>query len=111
MFSLTSHERKVLIFIGILILCGAVLKLLNIKSKPAAENISQTADLSAKITININNASLEELEKIPGIGPEIGRRIIDYRKAHGAFKTHEDLKKVKGIGDKKLKSIRDCISF
>ncbi len=50
--------------------------------------------------ININTADKEELEKIKGVGPVIAQRIIDYRSSNGPFQALEDLKKVKGIGDK-----------
>ncbi|KUK14693.1 MAG: ComEA family DNA-binding protein [Synergistetes bacterium] len=61
--------------------------------------------------INVNKASLEELEKLPGVGKTIAERIIEYREKNGPFRTAADLLKVKGIGEKKLEKIRDMISF
>lgn len=60
--------------------------------------------------ININTASLDELQKLPRIGAKVAQRIIDYRKTHGKFKKIEELMKVKGIGEKIYKGIKDSIT-
>ncbi len=59
--------------------------------------------------ININTASREELESLPGIGPVYASRIIEYREKR-KFNKIEDIKKVNGIGDKTFELIRDKIS-
>jgi comEA protein len=51
-------------------------------------------------TVNINTANLKSLSALPGIGPELAKRIIDYRSKNGIFKSIEELKNVKGIGEK-----------
>ena len=61
--------------------------------------------------VNINRASLEELQRLPGIGPATARAILEYRAASGSFSTITDLVKVKGIGPKKLEAIRDHITL
>lgn len=61
--------------------------------------------------ININQAGLTELQEIPGIGKKKAEAIIDYRKAHGAFTSVNDLKKVKGIGDKMLEKMKPYIGL
>ncbi|MCE5329043.1 helix-hairpin-helix domain-containing protein [bacterium] len=60
--------------------------------------------------ININFAARDDLELLPGIGPELAQRIIDYRNTRGPFKKKEDLKNVTGIGDKKFNALKDFIS-
>lgn len=59
--------------------------------------------------LNINTADAEELEQLDKIGPKTAQKIIDYRNANGAFKSVDEIKNVKGIGDKTLEKIRDKI--
>lgn len=61
--------------------------------------------------IDINHATIEELEKLPGIGPKIARNIVEYREKNGAFKTLEELLKVKGIGPKKLELLKKYLEI
>jgi len=60
--------------------------------------------------IDINKASLEELQELPGIGPSKAAAIIAKRDELGSFKTIEDLKLVSGIGDKTYEKLKDLIS-
>lgn len=62
-----------------------------------------------KLKININTASQEELEKLPGIGSSIALRIVNYRKENGKFNTIEEIKNVSGIGENKFNHIKDNI--
>ena len=60
--------------------------------------------------ININTATKEELDSLPGIGPTIAQRIIDYRDTNGPFNTIDDIKNVSGIGPSTFEQIKDLIT-
>jgi len=60
--------------------------------------------------INLNTASLAELQNLPRIGPKVAQRIIDFRKQNGSFKKIEELMKVKGIGEKIFNNLKDLIT-
>lgn len=62
-------------------------------------------------TVNINQASLEQLATIKGVGPVMAKRILEFREKNGPFKRAEDLLSVKGIGEKKLETLKGQISL
>ena len=68
------------------------------KAQPAAS-------VSAKL-VDLNTASAEELATVPGIGPALAQRIIEFREKEGRFQRVEDLMKVKGIGEKSFQKLR-----
>lgn len=61
--------------------------------------------------VNINSATKEQLDSLPGIGPVKAQAIVDYRAKNGNFKSLDDLKKVNGIGDKTFDGLKDKISL
>jgi competence protein ComEA len=63
---------------------------------PAAATRSASAASVEKI--NINTASVKDLQKLDGVGRGVAQRIVDYREANGPFKRGEDLRKVEGVG-------------
>lgn len=72
--------------------------------------VSAQAAAKAGDKVNINTASLEELQKLPRIGPQIAQRILDYRKENGSFKRVEDILKVRGIGERVFEQLKDKIT-
>jgi competence protein ComEA len=79
------------------------------KTMPGVNTIKNaTADKSRKV--NINTAGASELDILEGVGPATAKTIIEYREQKGPFKSIEDIKKVKGIGDAKFNSMKDEIT-
>ena len=61
--------------------------------------------------VNVNTASVEELQLLPGVGEARARAIVDLRKQRGGLKSMEDLRDVKGIGDASLERLRPHVAF
>ena len=61
--------------------------------------------------VNINTADEKELDKLPGVGPAMAKRIVEYRTENGAFQAPEEIKRVKGIGDTKYEKMKDKIAL
>ena len=59
--------------------------------------------------VNINTADEKALDTLPGIGPAMAKRIIEYRETEGAFQSIEDIKKIRGIGEAKFAKMKDKI--
>ncbi len=77
-----------------------------VESTPPANS---TTHSPAKL-ININGASLEQLDTLPRIGPTLAQNIITYRESHGGFKTIEEIKEVSGIGESAFKQLKTLIT-
>ena len=59
--------------------------------------------------LDINRARLEELMELPGIGETLAQRMVEYRKSHGGFRSVDELRKVRGIGEKRMEQLRPLV--
>ena len=73
----------------------------------ATENPAASAIVE---TIQLNQASAEELQVLPGVGPALSERIVLYRTEHGPFKSVDQLTEVKGVGQAKLAKFREQLT-
>lgn len=112
MLNLTHQERVVLLFIALVALSGTVINYLQ-KNNPQFKEfiVSNSAQEETYSNLDLNKATPEELQRLPGIGPELARRILAYRASNNGFKTSEEIKKVKGIGSAKFELIKGYISI
>jgi competence protein ComEA len=82
----------------------------------SAQNKGTTPKAAAAVTatatapVNLNTATAEQLATIPGVGPKMAERIIDYRQKNGGFKKVEDLMNVSGVGEKSFLKMKPLIT-
>lgn len=91
---------------------------INVPARTAQQNTSQTPAQNAKSApsssgnaeiVNINTATKEQLDTLPGVGPATADKIIEYRQTNGPFQSVEDIKNVRGIGDAKFSKMQSRI--
>jgi competence protein ComEA len=61
------------------------------------------------VKIHLSTATVEQLDEVDGIGPTLAERIVEFRDAHGGFRSLEDLSQVDGIGEQRLATLRDAL--
>jgi len=96
----------------------AIVSLFAASPHAAAAQSPSTARASAKATpspvpagvVNINTASVSELDALPGIGAKVAARIVEYRQKNGPFKKVEELMNVQGIGEKNFLKLKPQVS-
>ena len=65
--------------------------------------------LAFLLTLNLNTATPKQLESLPGIGPVLARRIVEFREKRGGFRRLEDLLAIPGISEKRWKALREYV--
>ena len=80
------------------------------QNKATTPTAGATATATATAPVNLNTATAEQLATIPGVGPKMAERIIDYRQKNGGFKKIEDLMNVSGVGEKSFLKMKPLIT-
>ncbi|MBI4478213.1 MAG: helix-hairpin-helix domain-containing protein [Acidobacteria bacterium] len=75
-----------------------------------AQGSSEQTSKPATSVVNINTATVGQLEVLPGVGPKTAQRIVEYRQKNGSFKKIEELMNVKGIGEKAFLKLKPLIT-
>lgn len=104
MFTLTRQEEQVLLFLAAITLIGLGI---NFACKTNVR-VEKFIKVDARLTkIDLNKASLIDLERLPGVTPKLAKKIIDFHQAQGRFSNIEELKEIKGIGDYRYERLKD----
>jgi competence protein ComEA len=97
-----SDGRQVLVPSRVAVAPGSASSAAGAAGAPAAEG--------GGLPVNLNSATVEELDALDGIGPATAQKIVDYREAHGGFSSVDELDQVDGIGPARLASLRDQVT-
>jgi len=76
---------------------------------PAAGAAAPADGAAPGAKVHLSTATPEQLDGIDGIGPTLAERIVEYRDAHGGFRSLDELAEVEGIGEKRLATLRDAL--
>ncbi len=76
---------------------------------PPGTSPGGTAAASGTAPVSLNNASVDQLDALPGVGPVLAQRIVDYRTQHGGFRSVDELREVNGIGDRRFADLRPLV--
>lgn len=92
-------KRREIVILVVIACALAVLNVGNFIRKQRLRNDYRLIVEAGQIQISLNAAHTGEFEDLPGIGPVLAERIVDYREKEGGYESLDELKKVKGIGD------------
>ena len=91
------------------VLIAALAIALSVAAQPHAQDTPRAAT-AASAPVNLNAATVAQLETLPGIGRATAERIIEYRQKNGGFKKAEDLMNVRGIGEKNFLKLKPLVT-
>lgn len=112
----TEKERTTLAVLGAVSLAALGILLWQQRKPPLVIEpaLEQTARWDAALAsarqVDVNTATVAELERLPGIGPSLAQRIADDRVTHGPFRRPEELQRVKGIGPQTYDALKDYVT-
>jgi competence protein ComEA len=101
---MTVQERKALLFLLSMVLMGVCINFVA-KTYPAIEQVSKIDERCLKVSIN--QANYEDLLRVQNITPKLAKKIIEFRLAQGSFRSIEELKEIKGIGNDRYEKLKD----
>lgn len=119
----SRKHQQILIIVAIILMTFATFREMNrsdranlpILEAAQVEEIEEQVSLEAAFykdgKLLMNQADESKLTELPGIGPVLARRILEDRTIHGPYRGMEDLKRVKGIGAKKIEALRGKVVF
>jgi len=128
MMNFTPQESRILLFLVATLLLGSAISLyrhhrlhvacelsvnsLEVIPGPRASDSSEVEKDAGLLDkkLNINTATSQELQLLPGIGPQLARRIVAHRQTHGLFSSPSQITQVRGIGEKTLQRITGLIT-
>jgi competence protein ComEA len=79
------------------------------RGAPAAATAGAATPAAPEQPVNLNTATLEQLDTLDGVGPATAQKILDYRTEHGGFGSVEELDQIPGIGEKRLAALREHV--
>lgn len=88
----------------------ALLMAISFAMSPSGAASAESATKEKAAVVDLNTAAPADLESLPGIGPSLAKRIVEYREKNGPFASVDDLLKVQGIGEKSLARFRDLVT-
>lgn len=115
---MTEQERRILAVLGMLgvVALGIIAwqqqrPSLVVEGDPMPAQAAQWDERLAKARqVDVNTATVAELERLPDVGPALARRIVDYRASHGPFRSPEELTHVRGLGPKTYAALKDYVT-